>query len=508
MIRRVLLTAGLLGSALGLVPSGVAFADGPQIHGAGSTWVQIAMQQWTSDVNRYGLNVDFQGVGSTAGREDYMYNLVDFAATEIPYQPEELALYHRELGGNFRDYQYVPDVAGGTAFMYNLTDPTTGERIRSLRLTSELAARIFTGKITSWRDPAIVAANPGLNLPNIPLIPVSRSDSSGTSGQLSLYFADRQPGIWGPFAARLGCQAPCANWATDSPFVGQSLSSGVTNYVASTPGSINYVEAGYALAKGFPVAYVQNASGNFAIPLSQNISLALTHASLNADLTQNLAGVYSAPEPAAYPISSYSYLITPTSNIDPAKGSVLGRFMIYAACGGQQQAPLLGYSPLPENLVQTLFDAVNRINGHPPTPDLSTPEGRAQCPNPNWTTGSGDSSFAVASILGGAAAGSSGGTAAAGTAAGSVAAGQGAVLSKAERARQVSMSRRTAAASSVAAVALPPSSVPALVVGLLALLVFGPVLLRSRGRRPRAAAEADALSGDPADDHVHEGADR
>src|SRR5664279_1189598 len=161
-----------------VVPSGAAYADGPTLHAAGSTWVQIALQQWTSDVSRFGLNVDYQGIGSTAGRQNYMYNLIDFAATEIPYQPDELAEYHNELKDRFRTYQYIPDVAGGTSFMYNLVDPTTGRRITNLRLSSATIAKIFTGHISTWRDPSIVADNPGLNLPNTPLTPVVRSDSS------------------------------------------------------------------------------------------------------------------------------------------------------------------------------------------------------------------------------------------------------------------------------------------------------------------------------------------
>ncbi|MGZ6979582.1 MAG: substrate-binding domain-containing protein, partial [Acidimicrobiia bacterium] len=148
------------------IPAGPAMADGPTLHSAGSTWVQIALTQWASDVARFGVNIDYQGIGSTAGRQNYMYNLIDFAATEIPYQPDELAQYHAELGGRFRSYQYLPDVAGGTAFMYNLVDPTTGGRITNLRLSSATVAKIFTGHIDRWRDPAILADNPGLNIPD------------------------------------------------------------------------------------------------------------------------------------------------------------------------------------------------------------------------------------------------------------------------------------------------------------------------------------------------------
>ncbi|MDQ1534543.1 MAG: phosphate transport system substrate-binding protein, partial [Actinomycetota bacterium] len=208
-MRRALCALTTLTAALSFgLPARPAFADGPTLHSAGSTWVQIALQQWTSDVTRFGLHVDYQGIGSTAGRQNYMYNLIDFAATEIPYQPDELAQYHSELGTRFRTYQYIPDVAGGTSFMYNLVDPTSGRRITNLRLTSATIAKIFTGRIASWRDPAIVAENPGLNLPNAPLTPVVRSDSSGTSGQLSLYLKATQPGIWNPFESAHGCPPP------------------------------------------------------------------------------------------------------------------------------------------------------------------------------------------------------------------------------------------------------------------------------------------------------------
>lgn len=384
-IARIAVAAGLTAAAL-LATSTPAHAD-PLINGSGSTWVQIAMNQWTSDATRLGITVDYQGIGSTAGRQNYMYGLTDFAGTEIPYQADELAQFQKELGTRFRQFQYTPTVAGGTGFMYNLVDPATGQRITRLKMSTRTIALVWTGGITSWRDPAIVADNPGVNLPDIPLVPVVRSDSSGTSGQLALYLEHTSPDVWGPFASANGCAAPCANWPTSRPFVGQNLSAGVTNYVASTPGTINYVEAGYALAKNFPVVFVQNASGNFTQPLAGNISTALTHARLNDDLTQDLREVYVAPEANAYPVSSYSYVVTPTSNIAPDRGAMLGRFLLYVACAGQRNVARLGYAPLPENLVNVVFDAIRRINGAPAPPDISTTDGRAQCPNPTLAAG-------------------------------------------------------------------------------------------------------------------------
>ncbi|MDX6523667.1 MAG: phosphate transport system substrate-binding protein, partial [Gaiellales bacterium] len=102
---------------------------------------------------------------------------------------------------------------------------------------------------------------------------------------------------------------------------------------------------------------------------------------LNSDLTQNLLGVYNAPEANAYPLASYSYLITHTTGFDRAKGAVLGKWIIYIACAGQQEAAPLGYSPLSPNLVKVVFDAVRRIPGAPTPPPLTA----SACPNPTIT---------------------------------------------------------------------------------------------------------------------------
>jgi phosphate transport system substrate-binding protein len=354
-------------------------ASGPTVTGAGSTWVQIALDQWRADIARQGYAINYQGVGSSAGRQFYIINQVDFAASEIPFQPDEVP----QLQAEHKSYQYVPDVAGGTSLMYNLHTPA-GARITSLRIDATAAARIFTGALTSWQDPAIQALNPGLSIRETRVVPVIRSDGSGTSAQFSLYLADQGSAVWNAFVASYHCPAPCSLWP---PFPGstqQAGSDGVANFVSNDAiggGSMGYVEAGYAYGRGFPVANLHNVSGNFVQPSSTNVATALKHATLNADLTQNLVGVYRSPESNAYPMSSYSYLITQTTGFDPAKGAVLGMWMIYIACSGQREAAPLGYSPLPPNLVKDVFDAVRRIPGAPTPPPID----RVHCPNPNVT---------------------------------------------------------------------------------------------------------------------------
>ncbi len=366
------------------LPASPASATGPTVTGAGSTWVQIALDQWRADFAQQGYSINYQGVGSSAGREFYIINQVDFAASEIPFQPDEVA----QLQAEGKSYQYMPDVAGGTSLMYNLHSPA-GSRVTSLRLDADTSAKIFTGGITSWQDPAIQALNPGLEVRETTIIPVIRSDGSGTSAQFSLYLQDQAPSTWNAFVSAYGCPAPCSLWP---PFPGstqQKGSDGVANFVANDAigsGSIGYVEAGYAFGRGFPVASLKNASGSFTQPTSDNVSTALAHATLNADLTQNLTGVYRAPETNAYPMSSYSYMITQTTGFDPSKGAVLGAWIIYIACAGQREAAPLGYSPLPPNLVQADFEALARIPGAPTAPPID----KEHCPNPT-VTNSGES---------------------------------------------------------------------------------------------------------------------
>ncbi|NYG07294.1 phosphate ABC transporter phosphate-binding protein [Phycicoccus badiiscoriae] len=363
--------------ALSLLPAATAWAAGGDVTvtGAGSTWSQIALDQWRADVAHYGLNINYSGVGSSAGRNFYIINQVDFAATEIPFQPDEV----RRLRAEGKSFQYLPDVAGGTSLMYNLRD-ASGRAVNGLRLSKETLGGIFTGTITSWDAPQVKADNPGLNLPHQAITPVLRSDGSGTSAQFSSYLLHETPSAWAKFTASQGVpDAATSYWPTFGNSVAQKGSDGVANYVANDStgvGSIGYVEAGYAIERNRPVAFIRNASGAYVLPTAHAVSVALTRATLNGDQTQNLGAVYTNPSPDAYPISSYSYMVTPTSGIDPQKGRVLGAYMLYFACAGQQKAAVLGYSPLPPNLVKVVFSAVKRIPGAPTPPPLS------RCANP------------------------------------------------------------------------------------------------------------------------------
>lgn len=355
------------------------------VDGAGSTWSQIAVDQWRADIAGQGITINYQGVGSTSGRVFWYNGQTDFAVSEIPFQAEGDGGINEIAKAQARGpFAYLPIVAGGTAFMYHLD--VGGQRITDLRLSPKTLAKIFTGVIKTWDHADITANNKGRKLPALPIKVVTRSDGSGTTAQFTAFMASQTSSEWQTFCQVGGLGSNCqpTSLYPNPPglgFVPQQYSDGVANFVAApyNNGAITYVEYGYAKERGYPVASVLNRAGYYIQPKAPNVSIALKGAAFNADNTQNLQGVYTHPDPNAYPVSSYSYMIVPTSesaNFTSEKGDSLGKFILYFVCAGQQKAEQLGYAPLPKVLVQNGFDAVRKIPGAPAPPDINS------CRNP------------------------------------------------------------------------------------------------------------------------------
>lgn len=374
--RLALLVASALAAVSALLATAVPAVaqEYVPISGAGSTWSQNALDQWRRNVNQYGMKVNYQGTGSSDGRNQFRNGTVDFAVSEIPYGLSDGGVVDNPPS---RDYAYMPIVAGGTSFMYNLK--IGGKRVTNLRLSGPTLARIFTGAITRWDDPAVAADNPGLRLPARRVVPVVRSDGSGTTAQFSTWLSKRHAATWDAWCRAAGRSTPCgvtSNYpvAGGRGFVAQSGSLGVSGYVAQaqSEGAITYVEYSYALNSGFPVAKVLNDAGYYVEPKASNVAVGLLSARINTDksssqyLTQILDGVYASKDARSYPLSSYSYMVLPTAaegTFNASKGKTLGDFSYYFLCEGQQQAEVLGFSPLPINLVQAGLEQVRRIPG-------------------------------------------------------------------------------------------------------------------------------------------------
>jgi phosphate ABC transporter phosphate-binding protein len=369
-----------------------------QIEGTGSTWSELIVQQWIADVDASGMKVVYTGGGSSKGRKDFAQNSTDFAISEIPYQGVD------EQGNadtsNGREYAYLPIVAGGTAFTYQLK--IGDQLVRNLRLSGETITKIFTNQITNWNDPAITADNNGRAFPSLPITPVVRSDGSGTTAQFTTWMDKEYPSLWRAFYGKAGLTS---YYPRKGRAIGQAGSDQVMNTIAGFAGNgtIGYVEYSYPVNKDYPVVKVLNKGGYYVEPTDYNTAVALTKAKINQDkssplyLTQILDDVYRHPDPRAYPISSYSYMIIPTGASDQrmttAKRQTLADFMYYSLCAGQTKAGPYGYSPLPLNLVQAAFGQVEDLGpAATPSPvpgvNIKNPsDNLASCDNPTFVKG-------------------------------------------------------------------------------------------------------------------------
>ncbi|MEU6254444.1 phosphate ABC transporter substrate-binding protein PstS [Streptomyces sp. NPDC047043] len=387
---------GILGALIALltaVPAAPAAADSyTPIAGAGSTWAENAVDEWRRAVNQYGMRISYAGTGSSDGRRQFLSGTVDFAVSDIPFQthPTDGSAAERPGAGS---YAYMPIVAGGTVFMYHLT--VNGKRVTNLRLSGDVVTKIFTGVVKTWDDAAIKADNPGLQLPHRTIVPVVRSDGSGSTAQFTMWMANQHKSLWQAYCGRVGRSGACGQtsyYPTVSGMIAQSGDLGVAGYVAQNygEGAIGYVNYSYALNAHYPVAKVLNHAGYYTEPTPQNVAVSLLKAKINTNksspdyLTQQLDGVYNDSDRRNYPLSSYSYMILPLKvqgTFTKAKGKTLGAFSYYFMCQGQQQAPDLGYSPLPINLVQAGFDQIRRI------PGVQTQNINIRgCNNPTFTT--------------------------------------------------------------------------------------------------------------------------
>ena len=230
--------------------------------------------------------------------------------------------------------------------------------------------RILTGGITNWDGPSIAADNNGVAGPNLPIVPVTESDSAGTNYVLEEWCIDEQPALWSAFAnaqthqnggptdgVSISATAPNSNW----PGLGSGLdvtnTTAVAADVATRPGAIGAVQQQYAVDLNFGtgdptkgIASVKNSSGDYTQPTAVDVSSALAYATQLPNGTHQLD--FNGVGPHVYNPSTYSYLLTPTTGWPPAKGAVLSGFVNYVLTLGQQQAPKFGYAGLGLSLEQ------------------------------------------------------------------------------------------------------------------------------------------------------------
>ena len=210
-----------------------------------------------------------------------------------------------------------------------------------LKMSAEVVAGLFSGKIKKWDDAKIVALNPGVKLPKADVMPVYRSDGSGTTAVFTEYLA-KADSSW---KAEVG-QGKSVKWPTG---MGGKGNEGVMGLVKQTPGTVGYVELGYAMANKLPTVELKNAAGKFVVASTDSVSAAAEGA-LKTMPKDFRVSITNAAGAKAYPISAFTYLLV-YETMPADKGKVLQKFMNWSMDQGQSMAAPLGYAPLPKAMV-------------------------------------------------------------------------------------------------------------------------------------------------------------
>ena len=304
-----------------------------EITGAGATFIYPLLSKWSADYNQQtGAKINYQSIGSGGGIAQIKAGTVDFGSSDKPLPSEELA----EAG-----LAQFPSAVGGVVPVVNVEGIAPGQ----LRLTGPLLADIYLGKVKTWNDPAIAAANPGVALPSGKINVVHRSDGSGTTFNFVNYLSKVSP-AW---QAAVG-EGTSVKWPTG---VGGKGNEGVAAYVKQIKGSIGYVELAYATENQMSWTAMQNAAGAFVQPDAKSFAAAAASADWKSVKDFSLV-ITNAPGADAWPITATNFILMYKQPKDATRSRNALDFFKWALENGQPQADALHFVPLPAELVQQI----------------------------------------------------------------------------------------------------------------------------------------------------------
>lgn len=321
-----------------------AASRGGQVNltGAGATFPYPIYSKWFAEYGKLQpVRINYQSQGSGAGIRQITEGTVDFGASDAPMTDEELA--------KRPDVLHVPTVLGSVTVAYNLPGLA-----QPLRLDGETLGGMFMGQVKKWNDPRIAALNPGVALPATDILPVYRTDGSGTTYVFTDYLATVSP-AWLQGVGR----GKSVRWPAG---LGAKGNEGVTGQVRQTPGAIGYVELAYAMQSGLPVAAIRNAAGQFVQPSPEATSAAASE--IGPLLQQHpdfRLSIVNAPGAQAYPIASFTYLLIPQNVEDCEKARAMVEMVRWALTEGGPMARELHYAPLPDAVREPVLAKVQGV---------------------------------------------------------------------------------------------------------------------------------------------------
>lgn len=329
----------LFAFACGLIAPALAAT---QLTGAGSTFDYPFFSKAFYEYSQKhpDVTVNYQSIGSGGGIEQFTNKTVDFGATDVPMNADEL----KRAGGAVVQ---VPVALGGVAITYNLPS-FHGD----LKLTRQAVADIFLGKITKWNDPEISKLNAGANLPSIPIVVVHRSDGSGTS----YIFTDFLSNVSKEWKDKVGT-GKSVQWPAQSS-VGGKGNEGVAGQVRNTPGSIGYTELAYVIENKMTQIQLQNAGGKWVTCSIRSVQAA---AATKPEVSAGDFSVVDRKGDESWPISGYSWVVLYQEPSDKARAKMVKDVLEWTVTQGQSIAATLGYVALPANVQATAKKALAQI---------------------------------------------------------------------------------------------------------------------------------------------------
>jgi phosphate transport system substrate-binding protein len=344
-------------AAVLLLPSGCkekGGADGgvKRIGGGGATFIDPIMQKWSAEYKQAkDIEIDYKKSGSGNGIQQMSGKVLDFGCTDAPMNKEETATADSEGG----PVLHVPMIMGAVALVYNLPEVKT-----PIQLTGPILAKIYLGDIKTWNDPELVALNPELKDVKTAIVPVYRSESSGTTSIFTEYLSKVAP----EFKKRVGTSK---NPKWPNVGLGQNGNDGVAGHVQRNVGCLGYVEMYYAKNSKLPFVSLQNKSGKFVLPESSAVTAAAEAAMKEKpsaepytlhELTFSLT---DAVGDKVYPICGASYTVLYKKQ-KADKGKTLVEFLKWATTEGQKFAGELEYAELPQELRAKIAERLSQVD--------------------------------------------------------------------------------------------------------------------------------------------------
>jgi phosphate transport system substrate-binding protein len=328
--------------AVGLLAAS-SLASAQSVTGAGASFPAPVYSKWADSYNKAsGVRVNYQSVGSGAGIKQITGKTVDFGASDMPLTDEALA----------KDgLMQFPTVIGGVVPVVNIKGIEPGQ----IKLTGQLLADIYLGKITKWNDPALTALNPGVPLPDTTIAVVRRADGSGTTFIFTNYLSK----VNAEWKSKVG-EGTAVNWPTGA---GGKGNEGVSAFVARLPNSIGYVEYAYVKQAKLTYTLLKNKDGEFRAPDDEAFKAAAAGADWSKTFYQVLT---DQPGKASWPLSGATFILMHKVQDKPVQGSGALKFFEWAYLNGDKEAAALEYVPLPDSvkgLVRKQWDQIKDASG-------------------------------------------------------------------------------------------------------------------------------------------------